>query len=456
MSNAGEWTPALAQFDLALRLQPDNREAIYDRGLTFLKMAQANQQRDSSAWYKELNGAEEALIRALQLDPDLPAIHANLGRLYHLTGDRDAAIAQFRAESALLPESAEAWNNLGSAFSDNKNYDDAISSYEKALSIDIKCTSCLLNLESAIRSQDSRVAALDRYKNAVDQSPSSPISHLLYGMVLGADYKDDAAIAQLNLALQSVPDLAAAHYYLGNLERHRGNNSSAEAQYRQAVTLDPARAEFLEALATALLDENRDQDSAVALRRALELDSGKPSLHYKLAKILQRSGQTAQAAHERELTKELQDEDQKESQLALDLSLAIGSLRSGNPADAVYHLHAALALAPNHPETSFYLGIALSQTGDIAGSFQSLDKALTWRPDNAEFHYNYGIALWQAGRADPAIQQFRRTLQIAPDYPMAHCALGIALLRGGDSQQGQIEIDRARQLGACTQRTSSP
>lgn len=456
LSDQGQLTRALIQFDLALSLQPNNPTVMGDRGLTFLRLALANQDRDSIAWYRQLSSAQESLTRALQLDPQLPEIHGDLGRLYHLTGDRDAAVREFRLECTLHPDSAEAWNNLGTALGEAKDYDEAIASYERALAIDLQCTSCLLNLESAIRSQDSRVAALARYEAQVAQSPGSPLAHLLYGMVLTADYQDDAAITELNTALRSVPDLAAAHFYLGNLERHRGNRADAETQYRKAVALEPRRGEFDEALATVLLEQSRDREAAEALQKALALEPNTPSLHYKLAQILQRSGRTAQAAHEREITDRLERADQAQAQLALDISLGIGSLRSGKPADAVYHLRAALALSPNHPQTNFYLGIALSQTGDAAESFQAFDKALAGRPDSAEFHYNYGIALWQAGRADAAIGQFRRTLQIAPENAMAHCALGMALVRGGSPQEGQTETARARQLGACGEHVPTP
>ncbi|HZZ40046.1 MAG TPA: tetratricopeptide repeat protein [Acidobacteriaceae bacterium] len=427
-----------------------------DRGLTFLRLALANQDRDSIAWYRQLSSAQESLTRALQLDPELPEIHGDLGRLYHLAGDRDAAVREFRLESTLHPDSAEAWNNLGTALGEAKDYDEAIASYEKALALDLQCTSCLLNLESAIRSQDSRVAALARYKGQVAQSPGSPLAHLLYGMVLTADYQDDAAITELDTSLRSVPDLAAAHFYLGNLERHRGKRADAEAQYRKAVALEPRRGEFYEGLATILLEQNRDQEAGEALQKALALEPNTPSLHYKLAQIFQRSGRIAQAAYEREITDRLERADQEQAQLALDVSLGIGSLRSGKPADAAYHLRAALALAPNHPETNFYLGIALSQTGDTAESFRAFIKALVGRPDSAEFHYNYGIALWQASRAEAAIEQFRRTLQVAPDHPMAHCALGMALVSRGDLQEGQTEIARAQQLGACAEHVPMP
>jgi protein O-GlcNAc transferase len=451
LANSGEFTAALKQFDIALTLRPDDAEAVYNRGLTCLLMAETDQERDAMPYYQRLSEAEKSFRQALQLDPKLPGIHSNFGRLYHLIGDQDAAIREFRAETEIHPASVEAWNNLGSALGAAKNFNEAISSYERALSLDLKCTSCLLNLQSAIQQQGSEKSALAKYKELTAAKPGAPLSHLLYGMILSTTYDhEDAAVAELNLALRADPNLAAAHFFLGNFHRHREDNAGGAAEYRLAAKLAPGKIEFVEPLAIVLLKEHKDQEGAAALQQAMALDPNKPSLHYWHSVVLQRAGHVEEANQERRETDRLEKEDQTQSQLELNLRHGITDLMTGRSSDAVYDLRAALALGPNHPETSFYLGIALSQTGDAAGAFQSFEKALAWRPESAEFHYNYGIALWKAGQSSSAIEQFRRTLQIQPDDAVAHCALGMALLRSGSTEDGNTEIVRAQQLGSCS------
>jgi protein O-GlcNAc transferase len=453
LAQSEQWQPALEQFIAAERIDPSSPEAVYDCGLTYLMMAGASRDHSSIDYYRELDLGEHSLSRALELNPRLPKLHQYLGRVYHLIGDQESAIRQFRIEVELDPESAEALNNLGTSLAEDRNYKEASDYYERALMLDLKCTSCIVNLQSAIQRQGATMAAIPRYEAAARDQQASVLAHLLYGMILTASHgQPDIAVRELRWTLRTVPDLAAAHFYLGELYREKGEEVTAEEEYRKAIELVPGRVDFLESLATVLLAENKAKDAQVVLQEAMVLDPGNPSIHYKLSRVLQRSGQSLEASRERTETARLEKADQDESKFEMSLNRGIVNLRSGKAADAVDDLRLALLLKPNHPETNYYLGIALSETGDSSGSSQAFRKALERRPESAEIHYNFGIALWREGEAAPAIKELRRTTEIRPDDAMAHCALGIALLRTGSSAEGQREIDRAQQLGTCSQR----
>ena len=165
LAQSARWQPALEQFDAAHRIKPDSPEAIYDQGLTFLMMAGANADRGSLTYDEQLDSAQQALVRALEMDPQLPKIHEHLGRLYKQIGDPDSATQQFRMEAELNPASSEALNNLGTSLGEAENYKEAIECYEKAVAIDLKCTSCVLNLESAIQRQGDTGTALKEYRS---------------------------------------------------------------------------------------------------------------------------------------------------------------------------------------------------------------------------------------------------------------------------------------------------
>lgn len=454
LAQSGQWRRALEQFDAAQRISPDDPEAAYNRGLTYFMMATARADRSSIDYYDDLDLAVRAVSSALKLNPYLPRIHENLGRLYHLIGDQASATQQFRMESELNSKSAEAWNNLGTSLTGTENYKEAGDCYERALTIDPKCTSCLINLESAILKQGAMANALKKYEALVRSQPDSALAHLLYGMVLTTSHtQQDLAISELRSALRAVPDLAAAHFYLGEKYRENNDNAAAETEYRAALQMAPGNVEFLTALAATLLQQGKTAEAEVLLRKALTLDPGNPSLHYKLSQALQRSGDIRRASLERAETSRLEKADQDQSRLEMSLMRGIADLRSGNASAAVSELRVALTLNPNLPETNYYLGIALSQTGDSTGSVQAFRHALERRPEDAEYHYNFGIALWMSGQSSLAIEQFRRTISIRADDALAHCALGIALSRSGSSDEGAKEIAQAQHLGACSAST---
>jgi Flp pilus assembly protein TadD len=423
LAESDQWQLALEQFEIALKANPENAETIYDIGLTHLMIALNARDHHSKSYDGELDQAQQALLRALGINPNLPRIHEHLGWLYHQIGDQDSA-----------------------------KYPEAVKCYEDALALDVTCSACLLNLESAIRWQGNTEIALKTYEARVQSQRNSPLAHLLYGMILTvAKNHRDAAMAELNSALALTPRLAAAHYYLGQIQYENRNETAAEAEYRIAIKLDPNRPEFLGPLATILIQENKMPEARVILEKSLSLDPANSSAHYKLSLILQRAGEKERAATERAETARLQQQDLEQSKLALNLKRGIADLRAGDAQDAVRELQTAIQFDPNHPETNFYLGIALSQTGDSAASSQAFRKALEFRPESAEIHYNFGIALWRSGQTAPAIAELRRTTEIRPEDAKAHCALGIALLRTGDSAEGQHEIEHAQHLGACEQ-----
>jgi tetratricopeptide (TPR) repeat protein len=108
-------------------------------------------------WYEQGVDLEEdeperaiqAYRQALQLDPDLPDAHLNLGRLLHESGrpaDIAAAETHYRRALALRPADATAAFNLGVALQDLKRFLDAVEAYEKALALDPRLPDAHFNL----------------------------------------------------------------------------------------------------------------------------------------------------------------------------------------------------------------------------------------------------------------------------------------------------------------------
>jgi type IV pilus assembly protein PilF len=81
----------------------------------------------------DLRGALRELLRALELDPQLPQLHNALGLVYHGMNRMDDAIRHYETAVELLPTYSEAQNNLGVALMAAGRYDDAIASLQVAL-----------------------------------------------------------------------------------------------------------------------------------------------------------------------------------------------------------------------------------------------------------------------------------------------------------------------------------
>ena len=118
-------------------------------------------------WYElalDLEGSSpaqaiEAYQQVLARDPGMTDAHVNLGRLYHLSGERGRAEAQYRDAVRLAPEDPTPHFNLGVLLEEQGRRDEAVLAYAQAVSrdpefADAHCNWGLL-LESMGRRQEA-------------------------------------------------------------------------------------------------------------------------------------------------------------------------------------------------------------------------------------------------------------------------------------------------------------
>ena len=97
------WTDAVAQYDFALQLDPDNVAALGNMVKALMELYENEAKPDS----RLLDAAQEYCQRALALEPDRPRLANIHGSLLSLLGDYDGAIAVFDKEIADNPD--EPW-----------------------------------------------------------------------------------------------------------------------------------------------------------------------------------------------------------------------------------------------------------------------------------------------------------------------------------------------------------
>ncbi|MEO6727029.1 MAG: tetratricopeptide repeat protein, partial [Blastocatellia bacterium] len=124
---------AIKELETVYAAQPDNIAAAYVLGTAYLQNNQIPQGRALidkvfnylpsaeahlilgvfNAATRNHEGAVEELRMAIKLNPKLPAVHAQLGRAYLVTGNRDLAIQEFQAELLNYPGDFTANVRLG-------------------------------------------------------------------------------------------------------------------------------------------------------------------------------------------------------------------------------------------------------------------------------------------------------------------------------------------------------
>lgn len=201
LTRAKDWDRAIAAFDKALDANPDDAEAVANRGAALFAMGkpkegvqylleqhqrlprsfsiirtlghalfrmgrarEAAQFLDGVAakspnprrFYSELSAhfynqdeLEVGLFcarKAVEADPEDAATQGNLGVMYRRLGRYKDAFAHFKKSIDLDSSQANAWNNMGNIYSDIGNGPAAAQAYKKAIEIDPDFTLALSNV----------------------------------------------------------------------------------------------------------------------------------------------------------------------------------------------------------------------------------------------------------------------------------------------------------------------
>jgi rhomboid protease GluP len=108
-----------ADYNEAIRLDPKNAEAYYNRGNSYLKKGD---------WNKAIADFTEAI----RLNPKFAGAYVNRGLVYKDNGEPDKAIVDYTEAIRLNPKDAGAYVNRGLVYKDNGEPDKAIAEYAKA------------------------------------------------------------------------------------------------------------------------------------------------------------------------------------------------------------------------------------------------------------------------------------------------------------------------------------
>lgn len=159
-ASQGQLDMAIAEFQTALRLNPDYSESHAHNNLGYSYASQGQ-------WDKAIAEFQTAL----RLDPDYSEAHNNLGYAYASQGQLDRAFAEYRTALQLKPDYAEAHNNLGLAYASQGRWDSAIAEYQTALQLKPALAEAHFNMGLAYESQGQWDRATAEYQAALQLKP---------------------------------------------------------------------------------------------------------------------------------------------------------------------------------------------------------------------------------------------------------------------------------------------
>ena len=161
LSAEGRHAEAIAQYEAALAVQPDDAKVLFALGNTAHALGLAAP-------------AEQFFRRVLALEPERTEALVNLANLLRSMGQFDAAIALLEPVLAREPESPELQLTLGSAFREKGDAARAKAHYQAALAARPAYVPALANLADMLCDEGAREEARTLYDQALKAEPKNP------------------------------------------------------------------------------------------------------------------------------------------------------------------------------------------------------------------------------------------------------------------------------------------
>ena len=284
---------AIATYERALRLSPDDPALLLNLGLAYLK--------------------EEAHRRALPLFARVVALDSgnrqarqllDLCRLY--TGQVTPALGDLEALRKDNPHDQQILFLLGVAYLRNGDRDAAKSMFEQMFAAEGPARAQFL-LGKACYEASLFQPAEESFLEALRLDPHFPGIHLELGKVYIGQYRAADAARELKTALQEDPDSQDGNYYLGSLLVQQGQNEEAIPYLERALELKPDSGAAFYYLGKARLQLKQAADAVPLLQKAVALNPDHAAAFFSLAQALKSCGRNTEANRALEQVRKLND-----------------------------------------------------------------------------------------------------------------------------------------------------
>ena len=406
LEDAGQSDAAVACYEQALQLTPNDPELLFKVGVSRLLAA-------------DYAGAISLLQRASKLSPRDGDTLFYLAQAYHLQGENDLALKTIAQSVHLDPANAPVLQKYGELLSSAGNSVDAVEWLRKARKLDPSLPRMDFDLGVAnFRNQDLEAAA-DYARKAVQDLPS--------------DVKAIELLAQIDVKLalwQEAKDL-----------------------FERLLAIQPNDATALLELGHSELGLKDYQGAVDTLQLVLQQQPASILAHFYLSRAYDGLGRAADAAHETELHNELVEragsvvpKDEREVEKAT-LVEARQMLAEGHEAQALQLFRARSkgpTATPGAP--AMLVGVSYLYMGRPQDAERCLKEAIAIEPAVHLAHTYLGLLALQQRDLTEAERQFNIELKEDPNSQLSIAELGEVRYRQGRWAEAAEQIARSRTI----------
>ena len=250
-----DYAAAIADFTEAIKRKPDHADAYNNRGRAKFALGQHKEAAAGYAVaYNNRGGVKQALRQyslkhykaaiadynvAIRLDPDFIYAYGNRGLAKYSLKQYEAAIADFNTVIRLKPNYAPAYDNRGLSYLYLSQYKAAISNFDIAIQLDPDHIMPYNNRGRAnIYLEQYEVAILD-FDKVLTQNPDYWDAYYNRGRAKYELGQYAAAVVDFDVLIQTDRNSHLDYYYRGSAKYELGQYMAAIADFNISVQINP-------------------------------------------------------------------------------------------------------------------------------------------------------------------------------------------------------------------------
>ena len=432
LAGQGKDSEARAAFEKSLELAPDYMPAVQQ--LIHLDLA-GHKYKDATAlaqalikktpkaaepWeilakidaaQTNLARAETDLLKAIDLNPDLPSPYLLLAQVY-VRADKNQEALQKLNTLVTRTNDIPAFMQIGAIQEKLNHFDAARDAYEKVLSINSNSIAALNNLAYLYAMHLNKIdRAYELAQKAREFLPYNPNVGDTLGWILIKKGDYPRAVTVLEDSAERAPADAEIQYHLGLAHYMMEEEDAARVALQRAVASQqeyPNKDDARSRLAVLNVDISGAGASALAaLEKALQDHPDDPVILNRIGTLREHQGafEKAAAAYEAAL---------KQNPDAFPVMAKLARLyawRLNQPDKALSLATAAHKLAPDNADVSAILGHLVYRTGDYVWALSLLENAADQLPNQPDLLYDLAWAYYAVGRIADAQSAMQKALQ---------------------------------------------
>ena len=243
---------------------------------------------DDLSQHANYGEAEKKFRKAISLNWSTWSVYNRLGLALQRQRQFQEALVQFRQVVRINPSSAEGYVNIGAALFqlsrngdsvDKAKLDEARESYNHAIKLRPHDVGAQINLGLVWNLERDPENAMQAFRRAIEIDPNNPYGHWNLAAVLADQNEYDAALAEYRITLDCTQDarnLALLHIHIGNTLKAKaganGNLDAAIAEYRRAIEIDPFYAWTHNSLGEVLREQGKLDEAIAEFNAALQTE----------------------------------------------------------------------------------------------------------------------------------------------------------------------------------------